>query len=172
MGTTSSFTWKTEMRATSASSAGGEEGVALQLARKADRLHGQAAAQRLADGRWQLTVMADSGTFATDAVVSADDMRALAHAILDVDRHPMEAPALARVEIIDVAEHARTLYGQEGADRIAAISGRPTPEHDYRFRDNCRPGEGRGDATYGDGYTATHVMVSILRDRDLKAKGL
>jgi len=45
-------------------------------------------------------------------------------------RHPMEAPIILTVNVIDVAEHARTLFGRETAD---AIHGSPLPEHDYRF---------------------------------------
>lgn len=153
------FTWKTPMRA----SVGGTDED--RAARQVDRLGGQVAAQRLDDGRWQVIVMPDAGTFDSMATVSAEDMRALAHAILDADRPALEAPPLARVEIIDVAEQARALYGDH-ADRIA---GHPVPEHDYRFRDNSLDGS---DGTYGTAYTATDVMTSILSDRELKAKGL
>lgn len=101
--------------------------------------------------------------------LSAEDARALAHAILDADRHRLEARALARVEIIDVAEHARALFGEKPAAQI-----RPgdAPAHDYRFRDNPRPDHDRGHGTYGYNYTAADVMRSVEQDRTLKRAGL
>jgi len=101
--------------------------------------------------------------------LTADDARALAHAILDADRHPIEAPVLARIEIIDVAEHARQLYG--GADGAAYVAGRPVPEHDYRFQDIGTADEARGRTSYHAGATATHVMASILHDRAERETG-
>lgn len=163
----SNYTWKTEMRHSTASARTSAELEELQAARAADKLRGQAAARRLEDGRWCITVMPDRSTFAQDCVVSADDMRALAHATLDADRHPLEAPALARVEIIDVAEHARQIYG--GQEKADYITGRTLPEHDYRFRGVSPAGR---ESSYHDDATATHVMQAIEHDRELKAKGL
>jgi len=163
----SDFTWKTEMRKTSG--AGDLATAEDRAAREVDHLRGQAALKNLGDGRWQLIVAPDAGTFWAEMVMNADDARSLAHAILDADRHELEAPALARVEIIDVAAQALALYGREGAEEIAR---RPLPEHDYRFHGNPRPGEDSGNASYGDTWTANDIMRAILRDRELKAKGL
>lgn len=102
---------------------------------------------------------------------SMEEARALAHAILDADRHPSEALPLTRVEIIDVGEHARRLYGKEGADRITAIFGRPAPEHDYRFHTNHDQHTG-SLWTAGSDATAADVMTLFMRDLELKAKGL
>jgi len=97
--------------------------------------------------------------------LSGEDARTLAHAILDADRHDLEAPALARVEIIDVAEHARQLYGgQEGADRVAAP--RTVPEHDYRFQGTTPAGR---QTCYHDEATAAHIMAALARDAEAVA---
>lgn len=108
-----------------------------------------------------------------DGGLLVDDMetaRAIAHAILDADRHELEAKALVRVEIIDTTQQVRDLYA--GGDAKAEAFIRSMPEHDYRFRDNRRPGEQYGTGTYDHQYTAAHIMASIEHDRDLKARGL
>lgn len=69
------FTWKTEMR-----------DLDNTGARSADRLRGQAALRWLDDGRVQLIVMPDLGTFSAEMVMSAEDARALARAITEADQ--------------------------------------------------------------------------------------
>ena len=101
---------------------------------------------------------------------SMEAARALAHAILDADRDSLDAKPLARIEIIDVSAHARELYGQEGADKLAEILERPLPEHDYRFQGIDPVTERKWSA--GVQYTAEHVMASILEDRRLPEAGL
>lgn len=100
--------------------------------------------------------------------LSTEAARALAHAILDADRHDLDAPALERVEVIDVAEHARTLYGPEAAEEMLPAFARPLPEHDYRFT-GSRTGQ---QVTYGQQYTAAQVMASVAEDRRLRQAGL
>jgi hypothetical protein len=56
--------------------------------------------------------------------------------------------------IVDVAEQARRLFGEEGADYIA---GRPLPEHDYRFVVEYE----HGSTTYGLDTTARQVAQDI-----------
>ena len=92
--------------------------------------------------------------------------RAIAHAILDADRHDLEAKPLARVEIIDVAAHAAEHYGSR--EKASYVAGRQLPEHEYRFRGNDPARNGESQPTYGVGYTAAHVMASIERDRELE----
>jgi hypothetical protein len=73
----SRFDWITPMRK---GVAGTDEDRA---ARAEDGLAGQAAATVLRDGRVQLVVMPDAGTFDSSVTISADDALALAKTILD-----------------------------------------------------------------------------------------
>lgn len=77
------FTWKTRMRALPTSAKTDEEHAELAAARAADQLRGQAAMSWLGDGRVQLLVMPDRGTFSSEVVISVDDAVVLAQAILD-----------------------------------------------------------------------------------------
>jgi hypothetical protein len=164
------YIWKTEMRASSTTADTTEEAQRRDEARAADQLSGQAALTRLSGGRWELITMPDARSFYTSAVISADDARALAHAILDADRHPMEAVACARVDIIDLTQQDKALNGDKAADRYQAMHDRPMPEHDYRFR-AIDPVTG-SEWTAGTQYTATDVMTSIEHDRKMRAAGL
>ena len=169
------YTWKTEMRASATTARTDKEAEARTAARAADRLHGQAAARRLDDGRWQFTVMPDAQSFMADATISRDDAVRLAHAILDADRHPMEAKAVARVEIIDLTQQAIDLAGGDlvlADEQFRAIHGRPLAAHDYRFRGNPRPDERQADVTYGALYIARDIAHAIEQDSKLKAQDL
>ena len=61
-----------------------------------------------------------------------------------------------RIRIIDVAEQTRQLFG----DRASEITGRPVPEHDYRF-EVVGP---RGRATYPAelAFSADQIVKSEL----------
>jgi hypothetical protein len=122
------------------------------------------------EGRVGTFVGGPHGSGAT--IDSLELARAIAHAILDADRHPMEAKALARVEIIDVAAHAREMYGAEVAEEMLPKFARPLPEHSYRFRGNDPARGADYQGTYGVDYTATEVMASIMEDRRSREAGL
>jgi hypothetical protein len=64
-----------------------------------------------------------------------------------------------RLRIVDVAAHARELFGEKGA---AFIIGRPLPEHDYRFEVDTPTG---GEMTLAAGDTAADVAASLDRLR-------
>jgi hypothetical protein len=78
------------------------------------------------------------------------------------DGEALGAVILAKVEIIDAAEHARELYG-EHADNIA---GRKLPEHDYRFRMTTKTG---ARCTFHAGSTAGHIMEWLAREKGRKS---
>jgi hypothetical protein len=56
--------------------------------------------------------------------------------------------------IVDVAEQARSLFGEESAEYIA---GRPLAEHDYRFVVEYE----HGSTTFGRDTTARQVALDI-----------
>ncbi len=86
----SKYDWRTEMRA---NANGTDED---QAAREVDRLEGQAAMIVLDGDRVQLLVMPDLGVFSSAVIISMDDARRLANAILlHTPRYPEGTPEYA-----------------------------------------------------------------------------
>lgn len=73
----------------------------------------------------------------------------------------MEAEPLATVVLIDVATHARLLYGEEGARELLP-PGASYREHDYRFELTLPSG---ARASMHRGATADDVAAYLERDR-------
>lgn len=73
----------------------------------------------------------------------------------------LDDTVICRVDVIDVADTARRIFG--GEQGAADVCGRPVPEHGYRF--NIRYGNG-GEVNFNVGATATHVADWWLNRKD------
>lgn len=76
------------------------------------------------------------------------------------ERHPMEAPVLATVDLVDVGQHAIALYGRETAEAILR-PGAPFREHDYRFEIHMATG---ARCSFGSDATAEYVASWLRRE--------
>lgn len=72
---------------------------------------------------------------------------------MDID--DLKDRVLGTVDIIDAADEARRLFGEEALERLM---GHPVPEHDYRFQITSPSG---GVTTFARNDTAADVMRSI-----------
>lgn len=74
-------------------------------------------------------------------------------------RGDLDAPVLARVDLIDVAQHAITIYGRETAEAILPPGA--FREHDYRFELTTPTG---GTCTFGRNETAADIAAWLERE--------
>lgn len=82
-------------------------------------------------------------------------------------RDPLNATVLASVDVVDVAEHARTIYGEEGA-RAVLPPDVPYLENDYRFEYTVNG----GTTSFHRGATAEDIAAHLKRQQEwVAAKG-
>jgi hypothetical protein len=79
-------------------------------------------------------------------------------------RNPLAAPVIATVDVVDVAQHAIHMYGQDGARQMLP-PGVPFLEHDYRFELAGRAG---AVTTFPRGADAGHIAEDVARQAELK----
>jgi hypothetical protein len=103
---------------------------------------------------------------ALSAPLTAEFNRIAAERNAKRDRHPMEAPVLVTVELIDVAAHAIKLYGRETAEAVATSTGGTFREHDYRFEVTTPTG---AQCCFGYQTTAADVAAWLVREGILPA---
>lgn len=84
----------------------------------------------------------------------------LVHLPAAPERHPMEAPVLATVDLVDVGQHAIALYGREMAEAVLP-PGAPFREHDYRFEIHMATG---ARCSFGSDATAEYVASWLRRE--------
>ena len=76
-------------------------------------------------------------------------------------RDPLDADVVATVDVVDVAEHARKIYGGEAGARAVLPPDVPYLENDYRFELNVNGGA----TSFHRGATADDVAAHVQREK-------
>jgi hypothetical protein len=82
-------------------------------------------------------------------------------------RDPLEAPIIATVDVVDVAQHAVTMYGSEEAAAAVLPPGVEFLKHDYRF-ELSRNG---GTTSFHRGATADDIAAYAQREQRHREQG-